>query len=85
MFEWPKGREKRHCSELYQDAHGVLWGVATFDPGSDNGPFDSYLYEIEKADSLFESVGKVEIDSSETRLPALKLRWYPVLYIPVTV
>ena len=42
---WPAGTSKRDIADLYVDAQGTLWAVATADHG-DNGPFRSVVYRL---------------------------------------
>ena len=41
---WNNTLSKRSISDLYLDKHGVIWAVATEDPG-DEGPFKSTIYK----------------------------------------
>ncbi|MEC4672643.1 MAG: hypothetical protein VST68_00510 [Nitrospirota bacterium] len=42
---WVHADSKRDISDLYIDHAGILWAVATEDPG-DNGPYRSVIYQV---------------------------------------
>jgi len=42
---WVYGDSKRDIADLYIDAAGILWAVATEDPG-DDGPYRSVIYRV---------------------------------------
>lgn len=56
---WPGGADRRDVADLYFDAAGLLWTVATADPG-DAGPFRSVIYPL----------GRLGDESSEAFVPA---------------